>query len=81
MTELPLAPPALRAEFLDWLRRFSAMVRDVDYAAARPLFHPHTLAFGTHATSFRTARHGSRASGTMSGQRRAISPSTSKAPR
>ncbi len=48
MTDLPLASPALREVFLDWLTRFSAMVRDVDYASARPLFHPQTLAFGTH---------------------------------
>lgn len=27
---------------------FSAHVRAVDYASARPLFHPDILAFGTH---------------------------------
>lgn len=48
MTALPLATPELRAHFLDWLTRFAACVRDVDYAAARPLFHPDVLAFGTH---------------------------------
>jgi ketosteroid isomerase-like protein len=31
-----------------WLERFAGYVRDVDYAAARPLFHPDILAFGTH---------------------------------
>jgi len=45
---LPEASPALKAYFLDWLDTFSACVRDVDYAAARPMFHPSILAFGTH---------------------------------
>ena len=31
-----------------WLEGFSAHVRAVDYASARPLFHPEILAFGTH---------------------------------
>jgi ketosteroid isomerase-like protein len=48
MTDLPEASPALRAFFLDWLDTFAAHVRAVDYAAARPLFHERTLAFGTH---------------------------------
>lgn len=48
MSDLPNASPALRAFFLDWLETFSRHVRDVDYAPARPLFHPKILAFGTH---------------------------------
>ena len=48
MSPLPEADSATRAWFLDWLERFSGHVRDVDYAAARPLFHPDVLAFGTH---------------------------------
>lgn len=48
MTPIPVAPPALHAWFMDWLTRFSGFVRDVDYASARPLFHPDVLAFGTH---------------------------------
>lgn len=48
MTPLPLASPELRAVFMEWLTRFSAFVREVDYASARPLFHPDVLAFGTH---------------------------------
>lgn len=48
MTTLPEASPEERAFFLDWLERFSAMVRDVDYGAARPLWHPDVLVFGTH---------------------------------
>src|SRR6185369_4787800 len=45
---LPEADAATRAYFVGWLERFAGYVRDVDYAAARPLFHPHILAFGTH---------------------------------
>ena len=45
---LPEADPELRAWFLDWMDRFAAHVREVDYAAARPLVHPDVLAFGTH---------------------------------
>lgn len=48
MAPPPLADPELRAYFMDWLSRFSVCVREVDYAAARPLFHPDVLAFGTH---------------------------------
>ena len=48
MSSLPEADPATRAFFLDWLERFSAMVRGVDYAAARPLWHPDVVIFGTH---------------------------------
>ncbi len=48
MDGLPLADAATRDFFLDWLERFSACVRDVDYAPARPMFHPQILAFGTH---------------------------------
>jgi ketosteroid isomerase-like protein len=48
MMTLPEADTTLRAEFLHWLQVFSGYVRDVDYASARPLFHPDVLAFGTH---------------------------------
>ena len=48
MTSLPEADAATRAYFIDWLERFSGYVREVDYAAARPLFHQDVLAFGTH---------------------------------
>lgn len=44
---LPEAPPPIRAAILDWLDRFSACVREVDYAAAYPFWHPRILAFGT----------------------------------
>ena len=46
--DLPLADPKTRAWFIAWLEGFSAHVRAVDYASARPLFHPQILAFGTH---------------------------------
>jgi ketosteroid isomerase-like protein len=48
MPTLPEADAATRAWFLEWLETFSGFVRDVDYASARPLFHPDILAFGTH---------------------------------
>jgi ketosteroid isomerase-like protein len=48
MMSLPEADSATRAYFIAWLERFAGYVRDVDYAAARPLFHPDVLAFGTH---------------------------------
>jgi ketosteroid isomerase-like protein len=48
MTALPEADPATRDYFIGWLETFSGYVREVDYAAARPLFHPDVLAFGTH---------------------------------
>lgn len=47
-TGLPDASAETRAFFGAWLETFASHVRDVDYAAARPLFHPDVLAFGTH---------------------------------
>jgi ketosteroid isomerase-like protein len=48
MTSLPNADAATKAWFIEWLETFSSYVRAVDYASARPLFHPDVLAFGTH---------------------------------
>ncbi len=48
MQALPDADAETRAWFISWLDAFSSYVRDVDYASARPLFHPQILAFGTH---------------------------------
>ena len=48
MTSLPAADTATRDFFIRWLETFSGYVREVDYASARPLFHPDVLAFGTH---------------------------------
>jgi ketosteroid isomerase-like protein len=48
MSDLPHADAATRDFLLHWLDAFAGYVREVDYASARPLFHPDTLAFGTH---------------------------------
>jgi ketosteroid isomerase-like protein len=48
MTRLPEADAATHEYFMAWLDRFAGYVREVDYASARPLFHPDLLAFGTH---------------------------------
>jgi ketosteroid isomerase-like protein len=48
MDPLPAASPELTQFFHRWLDRFAGHVRDVDYASAKPLFHPDVLAFGTH---------------------------------
>jgi len=45
---LPNADTETKNWFVAWLEGFSAHVRAVDYASARPLFHPEILAFGTH---------------------------------
>jgi ketosteroid isomerase-like protein len=45
---LPTADPATTDWFRCWLETFAGYVREVDYASARPLFHPEVLAFGTH---------------------------------
>jgi ketosteroid isomerase-like protein len=44
---LPDAPPAIRDAILDWLNRFAACVREVDYRSAYPFWHPRIIAFGT----------------------------------
>jgi len=48
MTALPLADPRIRAEIMEWLEVFAEHVRAVDYASARPMWHPDLLAFGTY---------------------------------
>jgi ketosteroid isomerase-like protein len=48
MAPLPLANTETVQFFRRWLDTFSGYVREVDYASARPLFHPDVLAFGTH---------------------------------
>jgi ketosteroid isomerase-like protein len=48
VSPLPDADAATRAFFARWLDTFAGYIRDVDYASARPLFHPEVLAFGTH---------------------------------
>jgi ketosteroid isomerase-like protein len=48
MGALPRADAETEAWFRTWLEDFSSYVRAVDYASARPLFHPDILVFGTH---------------------------------
>ncbi len=48
MSPLPVANTEIVQFFREWLDTFSGYVREVDYASARPLFHPDVLAFGTH---------------------------------
>jgi ketosteroid isomerase-like protein len=48
MDPLPTANAEMTQFFRQWLETFAGYVREVDYASARPLFHPDVLAFGTH---------------------------------
>jgi ketosteroid isomerase-like protein len=48
MQPLPAADAAITDVLMAWLETFAGYVRDVDYASAKPLFHPEVLAFGTH---------------------------------
>jgi ketosteroid isomerase-like protein len=48
MNPLPIATPETIGFFHAWLKAFAGYVREVDYASAKPLFHPDVLAFGTH---------------------------------
>src|ERR1700750_2504427 len=48
MVPLPTANTDITRFFREWLEMFAGHVREVDYASARPLFHPEVLAFGTH---------------------------------
>src|SRR5882672_6348251 len=48
MAALPTANKEITQFFRHWLETFADYVREVDYASARPLFHPDVLAFGTH---------------------------------
>lgn len=48
MPDLPDADAATQGQILLWLEIFQGHVRAVDYAAARPMWHPDLLAFGTH---------------------------------
>jgi ketosteroid isomerase-like protein len=45
---LPVADAATTASVRDWLIRFAAHVRAVDYAAARPFWHEDIVIFGTY---------------------------------
>jgi hypothetical protein len=48
MDSLPIANADTTRFFREWLETFAGYVREVDYASARPLFHPDVLALGTH---------------------------------
>ncbi len=48
MSALPEADAPTYGQILLWLEIFAGHVRAVDYAAARPMWHPDLLAFGTH---------------------------------
>ena len=45
---MPLADTSTTATIKDWLSRFAACVREVDYDAARQFWHPDIIIFGTH---------------------------------
>jgi len=45
---LPVADAKTTAAIRDWLARFAECVRAVDYAAARPFWHPEIVVFGTY---------------------------------
>lgn len=46
--DMPEAETTTTATIKDWLARFAACVRAVDYAAARPLWHADIVIFGTY---------------------------------
>ena len=80
MDSLPTANPDLTQFFRQWLETFAGYVREVDYAAARPLFHPDVLAFGTHNDVI-PGLDKSRRNGTKSGRRPPTSVSSLSRPR
>ena len=45
---LPEADAATTAAVKDWLGRFAACVREVDYASAYPFWHDNIVIFGTY---------------------------------
>ncbi|MBX6745793.1 MAG: nuclear transport factor 2 family protein [Acetobacteraceae bacterium] len=58
MTSLPLpeADAATAESVKDWLSRFAACVRDVDYAAAYPFWHEDIVIFGTYQELVRSRK-------------------------
>ena len=53
---LPEADDGTSAEVKDWLARFAACVREVDYAAAYPFWHEGIVIFGTYQELVRSRR-------------------------
>ena len=45
---IPIADTSVTATIKDWLSRFAACVREVDYATARQFWHPDIIICGTH---------------------------------
>lgn len=45
---IPEADPAIKAEVRDWLERFAACVREVDFRSAYPFWHDDIVIFGTY---------------------------------
>jgi len=58
VTSLPLpeADAATAESVKDWLSRFAACVRDVDYAAAYPFWHEDIVIFGTYQELVRSRK-------------------------
>jgi len=58
VTSLPLpeADAATTESVKDWLSRFAACVRDVDYAAAYPFWHEDIIIFGTYQELVRSRK-------------------------
>lgn len=77
MVPLPTANTEITQFFREWLDTFAGYVREVDYAAARPLFHPDVLAFGTHNDVIPGLDQWVAHSGITSGRRRQTSASCS----
>ena len=69
---LPEADDGTSAEVKDWLARFAACVREVDYAAAYPFWHEGIVIFGTYQELVRSRR---------AWTRRTARPSTGRAGR
>jgi hypothetical protein len=69
MAPLPSASAEMAQFVRHWLESFAGYVREVNYASARPLFHPDVLAFGTHNDVIPASINGSLRNGTTSGRR------------
>ena len=66
---LPEANSETVAEVREWLDRFALCVREVDYAAARPFWHPDIVIFGTYQELVKSlSAWTERQWGTMSGR-------------
>ena len=48
LSNLPEASSEITAQVREWLDHFAVCVREVDYASARPFWHPDIVIFGTY---------------------------------